>query len=122
MIIFPLIRSSWAWTPREIVTGLLTWLVLEFWWHVQHNYSLEVDDDSVRVVGGRVVRKGYVHYLREINSPPWRGGPRLVLSERESPWVHLFGGAVVIPKSLPDYEQIKNKALTWMVDSRVMAT
>ena len=73
----------------------------------------------MRVVGGRVIRKGHLRYLREINSRPWRGGPRLVLSERESPWVQLFGGAVIIPKGLPDYEQIKNKALTWLVDSKV---
>jgi hypothetical protein len=57
MIFFPLIRPSWAWTSREMVTGLLTWLFIEFWWYVQHNYSLEVDEDSVRVVGGRVAPK-----------------------------------------------------------------
>jgi len=113
-----LARPSWAWTPREIVTGLLTWLFIEFWWYVQHNYSLEVDEDSVRVVGGRVIRKGRVRYLREFNRWPWRGGTQLVLSEHAPAWVPpLFGGAIVIPKGLPEYEQVKQKVSTWMANS-----
>jgi len=117
MIIFPLIRPSWAWTPREIIAGVLTWLFLTFWWYVQHNYSLEVDDNNLRIVGGRVIRKGRVRYAREFDSPPWRGGPRLVLSEHERVWARLFGGVIVIPKGVPDYEQIKEKVSTWMVNS-----
>jgi hypothetical protein len=111
MIIFP------AWSSAEIVSGLVTWLVITFWWYVQHNYSLEVDEDSVRVPGGRVIRKGHVRYLREINSRPWRGGPRLVLSGRSPIWARLFRGVIVIPKSSPEYEQIKKQVFTWRVDS-----
>jgi hypothetical protein len=114
MILFPLIRASWAWTSREIVSGLLTWLFIEFCWYVQHNYSLEVDEDSVRVGGGRVVRKGHLRYVREINSRAWRGGPRLLLSERPPAWARLFGGVIVIPKGVPEYQQIKEKVVTWM--------
>jgi hypothetical protein len=117
MLIFPWIRPSWAWTPREIIAGLMTWLFLSFWWYVQHNYSLEVDDNSVRIVGGRVIRKGHLRYVREINRRPWRGGRRLVLSERAPVWARLFGGVVVIPEGMPDYEQVKNKVFTWMANS-----
>ena len=75
MIIFPLIRPSWAWTSREMVTGLLTWLFIEFCWYVQPNYSLKVDEDSVSVVGGRVVRKGHLRYVREITAGHGEAAP-----------------------------------------------
>jgi hypothetical protein len=114
MIIFPLLRPSWAWTSREMVTGLLTWLFIEFCWYVQHNYSLEVDDNSLRVAGGRVVRKDHLRYVRGINSRAWRGGLRLLLSERPPGWARLFGGAIVIPKGVPEYQQIKEKSFAWM--------
>ena len=120
MIIFPLIRPSWAWSPRAIVAGLLTWLVLQFGWYFQHNYSLEVHDNSVRV-GGRVVRKGHVRYLREIDARPWRGGPRLILSEHVPLRARLFGGGVVIPNGLPEYEQIKKNVSTWTANSATHA-
>jgi hypothetical protein len=116
MFIFPLIRTSLAWNSREIISGLVTWLVLAIWWYVQHNYSLEVDDNSARI-GGRVIRKGHVCYAREINSWPLRGGPRLVLSEHAPAWVRLFDGVIVIPKGLPEYEQVKKKVFTWIVNS-----
>jgi hypothetical protein len=115
MIIFP------PWSLGAIITGLMTWLFLGVYWYFDHNFSLEVGDDSVRVVGGRVIRKGQVRYLREFDSGPLRGGPRLVLSEHVPTWVRLFGGAIVIPKGLPAYDQIKQKVLTWMVDSAAHA-
>ena len=113
MIIFP----PWSW--REIITGLLTWLALTFSWYIEHNYSLEVDDNGVRIVGGRVIRKGHVRYLRELDRTPWRGGRRLVLSEHAPARARLFGGIVVIPKGVPDYEQIKGKVFTRTANSGV---
>jgi hypothetical protein len=115
--IWQLIWPSHAWSSWELVPSLLTWLVLEFSWYFQTHYSLEVDEDSVSVVGGRVVRKGHLRYVREINSRAWRGGPRLLLSERPPAWGRLFGGAIVIPKGLPEYEQVKQKVSTWMANS-----
>jgi hypothetical protein len=115
MFIFPWIHSALAWSSRDIFTGLLTWLLVAIWWYVQHSYSLEVDDNSARV-GGRVIRKGYVRYVREIDSGLLRGGPRLIVSEHAPAWVHLFGGAIIIPKGLPEYEQLKKKVLTWTVN------
>jgi len=101
-------------TGRDIVTAFLTWLTLTIWWYYDHHYTLEIDDGGARV-GGRVVRKGHVRYVREAN--PLLGGRRLVVSERGAAWVHLGGGAIVIPKRLPEYEQIKAKVLTWAVSS-----
>jgi hypothetical protein len=69
------------------------------WWYVQHNYSLEMDDNSARV-GGRIIRKGYVRYAREVDSRPLAGGPRVVLSEHASARIRLFGGVIVVPKGL----------------------
>jgi hypothetical protein len=64
MYILQLIWPSHAWSWWELVPSLLTWLVLEFSWYFRTHYSLEVDDNSVRVVGGRVVRKGHLRYVR----------------------------------------------------------
>ena len=119
MYILQLIWPSHAWSWWELVPSLLTWLVLEFSWYFRTHYSLEVDDNSVRVVGGRVVRKGHLRYVREINSRRWRGGTRLLLSERPPTWARLFGGVIVIPKGVPEYQQIKEKIFAWMVNSRV---
>jgi hypothetical protein len=116
MFIFSLIGTSLAWDLREIVPSLVTWLVLAFWWYGQHSYSLDVDDDSARV-GARMVRKGYVRYLLEIDSWPVRGGPQLVFSAHASAWARLFGGVIVVPKGLPEYQQIKQEISTWIVDS-----
>jgi len=41
----------------------------------------------------------------------------LLLSERAPVWARLFGGAIVIPKDVPDYEEIKNKVFAWMANS-----
>lgn len=112
MLVFPSANDSLARSLCEIVSGLLTWLGLAFWWYGQHNYSLEMDDNCARV-GGRVVRKGYVRYLREIDSWPLRGGPRLVVSEHARAWVYLFGSVIVVPKGLPEYDQVKEKILAW---------
>jgi hypothetical protein len=106
ILIFP------PWSTREIVSGLLTLLVLEIWWQAEHNYSLQVDDDSVRA-GGREIRKDTLRYVREFNRGPLRGGSRLVLSAHASAWVRLFRGGIEIPKGLPGYEQIKEKVFAW---------
>jgi hypothetical protein len=113
ILIPSLISASLPWSWRDFTSSLITWLLLAFWWGYQYHYSLEINDNSARV-GGRVVRKGHVRYLREMDC--LFGGARLVLSEHGAAWVHLFGGAIVIPKRLPEYEQIKAKVSTWIVN------
>jgi hypothetical protein len=78
------------------------------------DYSLEIDDNTARV-GLRVARKGYVHYLREFTGG-FMQGSRLVLSER-GPFLAEILGGIVVPKGLPEYEQIKLKVSTWVVDT-----
>ena len=104
------ISASDPWSWRDVFTALLTWFFLGIWWYWQYSYSIEVDVHSIRS-GRRVVRKGHVRYLREIE--PLFGGRRLVLSEHGPAWVHLRGGVIEIPKGIPEYEQIKTKIFTW---------
>ncbi|HEY6621353.1 MAG TPA: hypothetical protein VIY68_17545 [Steroidobacteraceae bacterium] len=117
MFIWLLIWPSPAWSWRELIPVFVTWAALEILWYFQTHYSLAVDDNSVHVAGGRVIRKGHLRYVREINSRPWRGGPRLVLSEHALIWARLLGRIIVIPKGLPEYEQIKEKVFAWRVKS-----
>jgi hypothetical protein len=102
--------ASYPWSWRDVCTALLTWFFLEIWWYWQYSYSIEVDENSIRS-GRRVVRKEHIRYLREID--PLLGGPRLVLSEHGPAWVRLLGGAIEIPKGIPEYEQIKTKIFAW---------
>ncbi len=106
---------SWDWRERDILGGVFAAAVFEFEWSFAHNYSLEIDEDSARV-GGRVVRRGHVRYLRELDGNLWEG-PRLVISEHGPVWVQFLGGVVVVPKGLPDYEQIRTRVSMWVVDA-----
>jgi hypothetical protein len=84
-------------------------------WLSADNYSLEIDDITARV-RWRKVRTGHVRYLREFGSK-FLQGPRLELSERGPLGARFFGGVVVVPKGLPDYEQIKKQVSTWMAEA-----
>lgn len=109
------VSPPWHWTEKEILTYVLMFGFFALWWSSENNYSLGMDDNSVRV-GGRVVRKGHVRYLREFDGGLGKG-PRLLLSERGPLWVHFLGGVVVVPKGLPEYEQIKAQVSTWRADA-----
>ncbi len=107
--------DPWHWEEREVFGCVIGEAVFAFEWSYSHNYSLEIDEDSVRV-RGRVVRKGHVCYLRELDGNLWEG-PRLVFSEHGPVGVQFLGGVVVVPKGLPEYEQIRMKVSTWVVDA-----
>jgi hypothetical protein len=115
-IVPSLINTIHATSWLDFVPGLIIWLVGAIWWPARYTYRLEVDDNTVRA-RGRVVRKGHVRYLREIDAR-LLGGPQLVLSEHGPLWVHFFGDAIVIPMSMPKYEEIKKTVSTWMPDSQ----
>jgi len=85
------------------------------WWSSAHNYSLEIDENAARV-GRRVVRKGQVRYMRELNRRLLEG-PQLILSEHGSLWVQFLGGAVKVPKGLPEYEHIKSQLSAWLAEA-----
>ena len=84
----------------------------------RREYELEVDDETIRMRRGffriddRRVRRGHVHYLQESNGNMFREAG-LRLSEHGRIYI-FFLGCVVIPASLPEYQQLKAKAMTWM--------
>jgi hypothetical protein len=95
--IFFSIWSFWSDTPRPA-------------------FDLEIDDDQIRLLRQgsvkQVVSKAQIHYVRE------RGGnflrpPSILISQRGALGTFFLGG-ITVPKSSPDYEQIKRQALSWL--------
>ena len=112
------LMSPWHGTEADIISAIITYAVMlgafVLCWHFEFNYSLEIDDNSARA-RWRVVRKGHLRYLREFQGGLFRA-PRMELSEHGPIWVRFLGG-VVVPKGLPEYEQIKTNILDWMVNT-----
>lgn len=84
----------------------------------RREYDLEVDDEEIRMRGGalelgnRKVHRGRIRYLHESRGNLLREtGLRLSEHGRIG---RFFFSYVWIPASLPEYEQIKAKAMTWM--------
>ncbi len=83
----------------------------------RREYDIEVTDDMISMQDGlfsRIcrVRRGHIHFLRELPGNIFRE-PALRLSEHGIVNRFLFG-YVWIPASMPDYEQIKSRATSWM--------
>jgi hypothetical protein len=82
----------------------------------RRDYDVEVDDDVIRMRNGdwndKSVRRGHIRYLREVTGNLFREGA-LRLSEHGPIRTH-FLGCVWVPASLPEYEQIRAKARSWM--------
>jgi hypothetical protein len=83
----------------------------------RREYGIEVTDDMISMRGGlfsriRWVRRGHIHFLRELRGNIFRE-PALRLSEHGIIYRFLFG-YVSIPANMPQYEQIKSKATSWM--------
>jgi len=65
-----------------------------------------------RLLGNRKVRRGRIHFLRELRGNIFRE-PGLRLSEGGT--IHrFFFGCVWIPTSVPQYEDIKTRGIIWM--------
>ena len=84
---------------------------------LRREYDIEVTDDMISMQGNlfprvRRVRRGHLHFLRELPGNIFRE-PALRLSEHGIVYRFLFG-CVWIPTSMPDYEQIRSKATSWM--------
>lgn len=90
-----------------------------FWSGPEPGFDLEVDDTQIRVVRDGSVRsrisRDRVRYVREWSGNIFRR-PMLVISAH-GPIVMRFLGFVAVPKSLPEYEQIKAQALGWLRSS-----
>ncbi len=113
----------WRWpTPAQpvvdqiaqsIMTGIFFMLGTSFllWW--QYTFALELSDDVITMRGilfTRTVRKGEVKNVvekrRRLLAPP---GVR-ILKYGVGAW---FWGGIWVPKALPEYEEIRNTALSW---------
>jgi hypothetical protein len=80
-------------------------------------YEIEVNDEEISMRKGsslakRKVRHGYIHFWRESPGNIFRE-PTLRLSEHGAIY-RFFFGYVSIPASVPKYEEIKNKAMSWI--------
>lgn len=84
---------------------------------VRRKYDIEVTDEAIstrnrRYSGDRKVQRGRIRYLREQRGTILRE-PGLRLSEHGA-IRRFFFGYVWIPAELPQYEEIKSKAFSWM--------
>jgi hypothetical protein len=90
-------------------------LTTSLWPRKAPRCALDIDDDENRLIwSGKVmrrVRRAHVRYVREWGSGPFR---RLVVSERGPVFTRWLWGGIGVPASLPEYEQIKTQALTWL--------
>ena len=97
----------------EGTVGVLTALFFE---SARKAYDLEVDDERMMTrrgsFGNRTVRKGHIRYFYESQGNFFHE-PNLRLSERGAIG-RFFFGYVSIPASLPEYQEIKEKARTWI--------
>jgi hypothetical protein len=83
----------------------------------RREYEVEVTDDTISMRGGlsyfnRRVRRGRIYFLLEQHGNIFRE-PALRLSEHGAIHRFLFG-YVWIPATMPQYQEIKNKAMSWM--------
>jgi hypothetical protein len=117
-----LTSGHWDHPIALVITGAVLFLgtfLTSSWWPAETpSFDLEVDDDEIRMRWNRKivreVRRDGIRYARE-----WGTGPSRVLAISEGgPVLTLLGGGIRVPASLPDYEQIKTRALDWLRDSR----
>jgi hypothetical protein len=102
--------------PIDMVVFAVFFGAWTAWSEPEPGFDLEVDDTEIRVVRdgsvGRKISRDRTHYVREWSGNIFRG-PMLVISEH-GPIAMRFLGFVAVPKSLPEYEQIKSQALDWV--------
>jgi hypothetical protein len=84
----------------------------------RREYEIEVTDESISMRGGLLsaahkVRRGRIRFVRELSGNIFRE-PTLRLSEHDSPIHRFLFGYVWVPQSMPQYEEIKSKATSWM--------
>jgi len=100
---------------EDFIIDALVAVAIDFF-STRKSYELEVDDETMRMRGegwiDKSVRKGHIRYLCE-SGGNWFREAALKLSEH-GPIRTYFMGYVWIPASLPEYEEIKAKAMIWM--------
>ncbi len=83
----------------------------------RREYEIEVTNEMISMRGGlslgnHRVRPGRIHFVCEQRGNIFRE-PALRLSEHGAIY-RFFFGYVWIPATMPQYEEIKNKAMNWM--------
>ena len=104
----------------DVAAFAVFFAVWTFWSSPVSGFELEVDDSEIRVVrDGSLesrISRDQTFYVRE-----WRGNilrrPMLVISAH-GPIAMRFLGFVAVPKSLPEYEQIKAQVFGWVQSPR----
>jgi hypothetical protein len=85
------------------------------WPRKSSSCDFDIDDNEIRLIWSRKVvrrvRRDHIRYVREWGSGPLR---KLVVSERGPAFTRWLWGGIGVPASLPEYEQIKTQALTWL--------
>lgn len=98
---------------RWLVMGIIYGVVTYLWPTLRRDYAIELDDEEIRLLRNRspktVVRRNHIRYVAE-----WNQGNRLVISEHSPTWTRIIGPGISIPRTLPEYDQIKARALGWL--------
>ena len=91
-------------------------LLFMLWFEPRGEFDLEIDEAEIRVVrNGSVkekVKRERVQTVRELKSNLFRR-QTLIISEYGAIGSR-FGKSVFVPGSLPEYEQVKAQALSWL--------
>jgi len=90
--------------------------VIDFFQSGRKAYDVEIDDEVIRMSGApwglnKRVRRGRIRYVHEVKENFLRESA-LKISEH-GPVGTYFLGCVLIPATVPEYEQIKALAMTW---------
>jgi len=108
-------QSSWNFAEKlfDALIAAGAFLVFE---SQRRDYEIEVTDEAISMRGGlrmgAKVRCGRIHFLQESGGNIFRE-PALRLSEHGPIGRFLFG-SVWIPKSMPQYEEIRSRAMNWI--------
>ena len=122
-----IIAFCWSWVipvsdlvfaPHKLtITGFLTqWVLFSMAFFVlglEPPYDLEIDNDGIRIVRNNRVKRNLtrerVRYAKESGWGPYRG---LVVSENSLG--RFWFRSIVIPKTIPEFEQIKARVVSWV--------
>jgi membrane protein YdbS with pleckstrin-like domain len=110
-------QSTWA-LSEKLFDALVAGYAMFIFDSRRREYEIEVTDDAISMRGGPLalsahkVRRGRVHFVRELHGNIFRE-PALGLSEHGLIHRFLFG-YVWVPQNMPQYEEIKTKAMTWV--------
>ena len=109
-----LAQSDWA-LGQRLFDALVAAGAFFAFYSLRRGYQIEVTDETISMrgaLGSHKIRRGHIHFLREFRGNVFRE-PALRLSEHGPIHRFLFG-YVWVPTSMPLYEEIKSKAMSWM--------